>query len=104
MKSANESSINKILKTKNCPSVSPDEPFGREWRSRAGTYKIKHISSEYKHVLTHQIIYARFISLEMNKKFRAEKNWISKPIHDHDEFAFPVLIQKYFDNREAGKV
>ncbi len=65
-------------------------------------YTIKHISHEYKHVLTHRIIYARFVSLDMDKSFKPDKNWIKKPINNHEKFAFPVLIQKYFNDREGS--
>lgn len=85
LKSTTEISIQKML-------------LPRKWN-----YSIKHISEQYKHVLTHRIIYARFISIEVDRKFKPEKNWILKPIDNHDEFAFPVLIQNYFDDRESGK-
>ena len=81
------------------PLHNPDEKkIKLLLRKKRWKYKITHISSEYKHVLTHRIIYARFISLDMNKNFKPEKNWIKKPIHNHDDFAFPVLIQKYFEH------
>jgi hypothetical protein len=40
----------------------------------------------------------------LNGELIVKKGWIKKPIHDHNEFAFPVLIQKYLDDRERGKV
>ncbi len=89
-----EKMIKEILQGKKCPPA---------WKIKKGSYKIKHISSEYKHVLTHRIIYARFVGLEMDQSFRPGKNWIAKPIHDHEQFAFPVLIQNYIDDREKGK-
>lgn len=72
---------------------------------QAGKFKIRHISEEYKHVLTHRIIYARFVSIEIEKDFKPEKGWIKKPVdHHNEEYAFPVLIQKYLDDRERGKI
>lgn len=62
--------------------------------------KIKYISPEYKHVLTHRIIYARFVTVELDKDFKQDKNWIKKQIDSHEIYAFPVLISKYFDDRE----
>lgn len=82
------------------PLLFPDEknlqPLLKKYK---GQYKIKHISHEYKHILTHRVIYARFVTLEMEKGFKPSKEWIKKLVNDHDEFAFPVLIQKFFDER-----
>ncbi len=89
------------------PLISPNDKtihsILKKEKWNAG-YTIKHISAEYKHVLTHRIIYARFVAIDLAKDFKPEKNWIKKPINDHEKFAFPVLIQKYFDDRESGKV
>jgi A/G-specific adenine glycosylase len=79
----NDKSIQSILKK-------------NKWKA---DYTIKHISAEYKHVLTHRIIYARFIALEMGSSFQPEKDWIKKPVNNHEVFAFPVLMQKYFNER-----
>lgn len=60
---------------------------------------IEFISPEFKHVLTHRIIYARFVVFKMNKGFVPPANWKKKPINDHSGFAFPVLIQKFLETR-----
>lgn len=57
------------------------------------------ISPEFKHVLTHRIIYARFITVKLKPDFRKPSGWRKKPINDHSAFAFPVLIQKFLDQR-----
>jgi A/G-specific adenine glycosylase len=84
------------------PLILPDEKMIKTLlKNKKWKFKIKHISTEYKHVLTHRIIYARFVSMEMEKGFKPEKDWIKKRIdHHNEEFAFPVLIQKYLDERE----
>jgi A/G-specific adenine glycosylase len=87
------------------PLIFPDEKMIRSiLKNKKWKFKIRHISEEYKHVLTHRIIYARFISMDVERDFKPEKTWIKKLIHDHDEYAYPVLIQKYLDDRESGKV
>jgi A/G-specific adenine glycosylase len=68
-----------------------------KWKTK---FKIKHISHEYKHVLTHRIIYARFVTVEMDKDAKPEKDWIKKEMNNHEIYAFPVLISKYFDDRD----
>ena len=88
---ADKKTIHKILKTKR-------HLF--EWSEHLEDYVILNISKEYKHVLTHQIIYARFISVRTDKNYKPANNWIEKPIDDNEEFAFPVLIQKYFNDRD----
>jgi len=62
-------------------------------------FKIKHISQEYKHILSHRIIYARFVTIEINKKFKVNNDWKKKEKDDDLTFAFPVLIQKFFKDR-----
>lgn len=71
---------------------------GKKWK-----YKIISISKEYKHVLTHRIIYARFVSLAIQRGFKTQKGWIKKHIYD-DGYAVPVLIQKFIDDRADSKV
>ncbi len=61
---------------------------------------ISHISKEYKHVLTHRIIYARFVTVKVNKTFKPLKGWIKKEVSNHDQFAVSVLMQRFFEDRE----
>jgi len=82
------------------PLLFPDEKNIQPLlKNIKGKYNIKHISHEYKHVLTHRVIYARFVTIEMEKVFKPAKDWMKKPINNHNEFAFPVLIQKFLDER-----
>lgn len=63
---------------------------------------IEFISPEFKHVLTHRIIYARFIIVRLSREFKPPATWRKKTIGDESGFAFPVLIQKFLTERNAN--
>ena len=71
--------------------------------NQIGTTKsdtIKGISKEYKHLLSHQTIYAKFIKITPHKNTNISSinpSWIEVPKHEFDTFAVPRLIEKYFE-------
>ena len=65
----------------------------------AGTeYIVKSISSQAKHILSHQIIYAKFITIQVKEKLAVNSNsFIEVDYNRLDEYALPRLITKYLD-------
>lgn len=64
---------------------------------------LKHISKEYKHVLSHQHLYARFYVIKLNKAFGPaflKKNSSAQlvPLGALTTFAFPRLTGKFLDD------
>lgn len=57
-------------------------------------FNIKSISSPKKHVLSHQVIFARIIHLELEKTVQLNGNFSQVPIKDIHTFAVPKLIEK----------
>lgn len=55
------------------------------------------VSQEYKHVLSHQRIYGRFVLLKQGQKSEGDYMWVS--VDDLRNFAFPRLINKYLDSQ-----
>jgi len=56
-------------------------------------FNVKYVSSSKKHILSHQIIFARLIHLEVDKTVRLNKNYNQVPINDVENFAVPRLIE-----------
>ena len=52
-------------------------------------------SDEVKHVLTHQILHARFYQAEIQKDNSFLQKLIKVPLKKIDDFAFPSLIQRF---------
>lgn len=64
--------------------------------------KVVKISKEYKHVLTHQVIYARFIHLHVNDvaQFHHDGTFIIS-IDNISNYAMPRLITRYLENESV---
>lgn len=75
----------------------------KEWKSifNNSKFTISDFSQEVKCVLSHQKIYARFATIETNKKLKASKNWTLTKTKNLKKMAVPVLIAKYI--KEMGK-
>ena len=59
---------------------------------------IKSVSKVYKHVLSHQKIYARFLEIKAKKSFLS-KNSIEVPYKKVNKYAIPRLIENYLQER-----
>lgn len=57
---------------------------------------VKSVSAIKKHILSHQIIYARVIHIEVKESFDAEMKFIKVEKKDIFKFAFPTLITLLF--------
>ncbi|HLC82422.1 MAG TPA: NUDIX domain-containing protein, partial [Bacteroidia bacterium] len=74
-----------------------------EWKKMLGKtkYSIKSISNPYKHILSHQKIYARFIEIECKEPL---KSFLPKDVliikeKDIQKFAVPRLVDLYLEKR-----
>jgi A/G-specific adenine glycosylase len=57
---------------------------------------IRHVSGEYRHMLTHQCLHARFCVVQTRKAFARGDQKSS--IAGLDSFAFPRLIEKFLND------
>ncbi len=65
-------------------------------------YRITEVSKVYKHVLSHQHLYARFISVKVENKFSNTK--LNKVKNNQlGNYAFPRLIEKYLKESDILK-
>ncbi len=64
------------------------EAFGAGW-----TLESEH--GPVKHVLSHQVIHARFWKVRPPKGFRTPKAWVRVKQEDIDRYALPRLIERY---------
>ena len=58
---------------------------------------VESISEEFKHVLSHQRIYSRFVLLKSESKPNLNGKWVS--VAELRNFAFPRLINRYLDSK-----
>jgi hypothetical protein len=59
-------------------------------------FNLLHVSNIYKHVLSHQHLYARFFVIQVSFSFPASQ--LSTKIKTLQKFAFPRLIEKFLDD------
>lgn len=75
-----------------------------DWRSfmePLSEYTVRSVSSHYKHILSHQKIYARFWEIECNRSFEKllPESAIIIPKQKVQDYAIPRLIDKYLKDR-----
>lgn len=68
---------------------------------RGTNYTIEKISTDYRHVLSHQVLHTKFITLTLSEKLSQDvlnkKRWIKISKSEFDTFAVPRLIDKYIE-------
>ncbi len=76
----------------------------KEWKKYIGNtkFKIKNVSKTYKHILSHQKIYARFWEVESAEPLKklTGKNEILSKWENLKDFAVPRLIDQYLEHRK----
>ncbi|MCE3280368.1 MAG: A/G-specific adenine glycosylase [Bacteroidetes bacterium] len=83
--------------------AEPDLIVSSEWKKLVGKnkYVLRAVSPEYKHVLSHQKIYARFWEIECAKdlsNFKPDAAIIIKK-KDLQKYAVPRLIENYLERK-----
>lgn len=70
-----------------------------EWKALFGSapYQLQDFSGEYRHLLSHQRLHVRFISIALREKLpaRISRNWMYIPEKELDRHALPALIVKF---------
>lgn len=73
----------------------------KEWKNFITTskYTVKSVSASYKHILSHQKIYARFWEIDCKDSFEKllSKTCITINKHDIHKYAVPRLIENYIE-------
>lgn len=80
-----------ILKQKEIKQIVP-----------AKNFTVKSVSKEYKHILSHRQLFAKFYHLEIKKAF-SDKRLIKVKIKDINKYAFPRLIERYLKDTQLIK-
>jgi A/G-specific adenine glycosylase len=57
---------------------------------------LKHISKHYKHILSHQHLYARFYVIVLPSAFKSSQTSVN--VNRLADYAFPRLMEKFFDD------
>ncbi len=74
-----------------------------EWKSffRAEDIFVKSISEERKHILSHQVLRAKFVELSItDKNFKAPEHWKKVSVLKINDYAVPRLIDKYLQEQK----
>lgn len=66
-----------------------------EWVGVSEEDVVVSVSQEFKHILSHQRIYARFVMVRSASKRKGNYTWVS--VNDLRNFAFPRLINRYLE-------
>jgi A/G-specific adenine glycosylase len=61
-------------------------------------FHVRSVSKFYKHILSHQHLYARFIEFEIDKPLK-NKNLIKANLKELEKFALPRLVERYISER-----
>ncbi len=79
--------------------LTPEELFksARVAEFFGGNLKISEISPVKKHVLTHQRLYVRLITLQ-NKPLKLQENWFYTPVENLQKLAIPKIIFIFIKN------
>lgn len=67
-------------------------------------WKLINISEEYKHILTHQIIYATFFEIEILEINKLPKNIFKANNEKLSHYAIPRLIDRYLENKTTTNI
>lgn len=73
----------------------------KEWKALCenSKFEIRNFSNEIKHVLSHQRLHVRFVEIDLKKKMKAPKEWLSIKEEELRKFAVPVVIANYLKGR-----
>ncbi len=73
-----------------------------EWKETFGGRKTKlvSVSPEYKHVLSHQLIYARFYEVSIDQMKEPDSEWKKVKRNAINRYAVPKLIENYLKERD----
>ena len=66
-------------------------------KSLKGTYTLQHVSKEYKHILSHQTLYARFFVLKLRKKANVKELQLVS-LADLGNYGLPRLLDKFLQD------
>ncbi|MFW6218659.1 MAG: A/G-specific adenine glycosylase [Bacteroidota bacterium] len=74
----------------------------QKWKDMFNTSVLKLInwSGTFRHVLTHQVIHAEFITLQVEDGFKPPTNFMAVDPEEIGKYPVPRLIEIYIDNNE----
>lgn len=65
-------------------------------------FRLADMSEQYKHVLSHQRLYARFLRIRPGKGFRPAASWRAVEKERVETYAVPRLIHRYLEDEDKG--
>ena len=67
--------------------------------TRPGAFEVKQISAPFKHILSHQIIWATFWNISVKAHTEAASTYLTINKEDLEQYAVPRLIERYLEGR-----
>jgi A/G-specific adenine glycosylase len=68
-------------------------------QSIGSSYDVVHISDCFQHILTHQHLYLRFVTIHLKQKIKSETHHYKK-WNDLTEIAFPKAILRFLETQQ----
>jgi A/G-specific adenine glycosylase len=86
------------------PQDLSDMIHSLEWKKIFGNLPltIRRVSGEYKHILSHQKLFAKFIEIEMDKPDICFPGLIKISLSDLEKYPFPRLLRRYLEKYTAS--
>ena len=84
-------------------AMEPEQLFDSpEWKTIFGGQQLQILaySESYRHQLTHQTIYARFVSVQMEEPLAVSIDWQRIEVSHIRDYPIPRLIDKYFRQKK----
>ena len=67
--------------------------------TQSGAFEVKQISALFKHILSHQIIWATFWNISVKAHTEAASTYLTINKEDLEQYAVPRLIERYLESR-----
>jgi A/G-specific adenine glycosylase len=71
------------------------------WFLKGSGFNLKSVSSPLKHILTHQVLTARLIRIEILDQCQLPENFLNIKKKEIDQYAFPVLLENIIRSQDC---
>ncbi len=88
-----------LIETQERPTETKTQQLTSEY---IGEHTIEHVSSELKHVLSHQILWTRFVVLRTTEQEIPSNKFEKVPLACLSDYAFPKLIVRFIESSKKG--
>jgi A/G-specific adenine glycosylase len=75
-----------------------------EWKRiiNESQFRLIFTSNQYKHILTHQVIFAKFFIIHINGRHKPGSAYLPVPVDDFKKYPVPRLIEEFFNQNRVS--